>query len=115
MNLTALEGTDTLAIFQEKVLRADVPVIVEFHKSNSASTFLIDSIIMEVTSALPQPVIFMKVNVDVHRKVLEVFHIQETPTVLLFMKGSIRGCLTGAFSRRSFISNIINMISSKVR
>ncbi|AYB32801.1 thioredoxin family protein [Chryseolinea soli] len=106
--LSELTGGNVHTQFTEKVIRSPLPVVVEFFKNNSGTSFLVDSILAEFVEPLQEKAVFYKVNIDKHQLFNELYHLNDLPSVLLFRKGSIRGYLAGPFSRTKFISNIIN-------
>ncbi|HEY5747080.1 MAG TPA: thioredoxin domain-containing protein [Chryseolinea sp.] len=106
--LSELTGGNVHTQFTEKVIRSPLPVVVEFFKNNSGTSFLVDSILAEFVEPLQEKAIFYKVNIDKHQLFNELYHLNDLPSVLLFRKGSIRGYLAGPFSRTKFISSIIN-------
>jgi thioredoxin 1 len=106
--LSELTGGNVHTQFTEKVIRSPIPVVVEFFKNNSGTSFLVDSILTEFVEPLQTKAMFYKVNIDKHQLFNELYHLNDQPSVLLFRKGFVRGYLAGPFSRTKFIANIIH-------
>lgn len=105
-----LEGNNLDVLFNEKVIQAGAPVIVEFYRTNSGSSFLVHDIIYKFQRYYGDKFHFYRINIDEHSYFEQLYGIQEIPTILLFINGTIRGYITGTFSSEKFKEYILDNI-----
>ncbi len=100
----ALELTD--ANFDEKVIKADKPVIVDFWAEWCGPCRIISPIINEIAEEYKDRAIVGKVDVDNNPNTAERFGIRNIPTVLYFKNGVVVDKVVGASAKANFVNRL---------
>lgn len=82
-----IEVTD--ANFEEKVLKSDVPVYVDFWAAWCGPCRMIHPIMDQISEEFAGRAVVAKVDVDNQQKYAGEFGIRNIPTVLLFKNGEV--------------------------
>jgi thioredoxin 1 len=85
--------------FDDEVLAAAVPVIVDFWAPWCRPCRAIEPILTEIASAYPNRVKLVRVNLDENLGVPSRYDVLSLPTVMLFSGGERRETLIGPHSR----------------
>ena len=85
----ALEITDKN--FEEKVLKSDIPVIVDFWAAWCGPCRMVGPIIDEISDDYEGKAVVGKLDVDQHQEYAAKYGVRNIPTVLLFDKGEVVG------------------------
>ena len=88
--------------FQEKVLKASQPVLVDFWASWCTPCKMFAPVLEEVSREQPNLQI-MKVNVEEENELAGQYHVQSIPTLLLFEQGVIRNSSVGVLSKEQIL------------
>ena len=94
------EVTDST--FEAEVLRADVPVVVDFWAPWCGPCRAVDPILEDLEREHSGRVRFVKVNIDDNFATSTRYNVLSVPTVILFAEGEPRQAVTGARSRSHF-------------
>ena len=100
----ALEITD--ANFQDTVLNADKPVIVDFWAEWCGPCRMVGPILTEISDDYAEKVVVAKVDVDSNPNVTMKYGIRNIPTVLYFKNGEIVDKQVGAVPKTQFVSKL---------
>ncbi len=73
--------------FDEKVLQAELPVLVDFWAPWCGPCRMVSPVVEELSEDYDGQVSFVKVNVDEAPKVASRYGIMSIPTLMLFKKG----------------------------
>lgn len=92
----------TDANFEQEVLQADRPVLVDFWAEWCAPCRAIAPIVKELASEHEGKLKVVKVDVDQSPQSAAKFGVRSIPTVLLFQKGTVVGQLNGARPKSAF-------------
>ena len=95
-----LEFTD--ANFDEEVLSADTPVLVDFWAEWCAPCKALGPVIHELAGDYAGRIKVGQIDCDANREVSVRFSISAIPTVILFSKGEIVEKFVGLRSKRDF-------------
>ncbi len=95
------------ADFQEVVLNAKVPVLVDFWAAWCGPCRALTPIFEQLASQFEGKAKFVKVNVDECPDIAGTYRIMNIPTMLLFKDGEIAEKLIG-LRPAAFISDLIN-------
>lgn len=91
------EVTD--AEFEQEVLKADVPVLVDFWAPWCAPCRMLAPTVDQVASDYSGRAKVVKLNVDDNQETSFRFNIRGIPTLLLFKDGEVRDQIVGATSK----------------
>lgn len=101
-----MAGQDTLTFdednFEAQVLKADVPVLVDFWAQWCGPCQILGPTIDELATEYHGKVKVGKVDVDSAGALAAKFGVQNIPTVLLFDKGQLAERLVGAKHKRDY-------------
>ena len=96
--------------FQQEVLDADQPVLVDFWESWCAPCRMLAPTIDEVAKDFEDRAKVVKLNVDENGTTSMKYNIKGIPTLLLFKDGVIKDQIVGATSK----DNIARMIEAQM-
>jgi thioredoxin 1 len=100
----ALEITD--ANFEELVLKADKPVIVDFWAEWCGPCRMIGPVIEEMATEYEGKAIIGKVNVDENPGVSTQFGVRNIPTILFLKGGEVADKSVGAVPKAQLVSKL---------
>ncbi len=92
--------------FEEEVLKAQMPVLVDFWAEWCGPCKMISPIIDEVAKAYEGKCKVGKVNVDEAQDLAAKFNIMSIPTLLVFKEGEIADQMVGAMSKEQLSAKI---------
>ena len=95
-----LEFTD--ANFDEEVLNADIPVLVDFWAEWCAPCKALTPVINELAGDYADKIKVGKVDCDANREISVRFTISAIPTVILFNKGDVVERFVGLRNKHDF-------------
>jgi thioredoxin 1 len=92
------------ASFDQDVIQADKPVLVDFWAEWCGPCKMIAPILDEVSTTYSAKVQVAKVNVDENRDIPAKFGIRGIPTLILFKNGEVAATKVGALSKAQLTS-----------
>ena len=93
--------------FEEKVLKSEIPVLVDFFATWCGPCKMLAPVIAELAEKYEGKVKVGKVNVDEENELAMKYQILSIPTLVLFKDGKIINIKVG-LSSKSEIENMIN-------
>lgn len=96
----------TDANFQETVLSADKPVLVDFWAEWCGPCRMIAPIVEEMANEYSGKAVIGKLNVDENPQVASDFGIRSIPTLLIFKNGQIVDKIVGALPKHTLTQKL---------
>ena len=100
----ALEATDSN--FEELVLQADKPVIVDFWAEWCGPCRMVGPIVEEVGVEYDGKAVVAKVDVDSNPGITAKYGIRNIPTILFFKDGDVADKQVGAVPKSTIVSKL---------
>jgi len=100
----AIELTDSN--FNEKVLKSDKPVIVDFWAEWCGPCRMVGPIVEEIGNQYAGKAYVGKLNVDYNPEVSAQFGIRNIPTILFFKNGAIADKQVGAVPKQVLVAKL---------
>lgn len=107
-----MEKTFTDDAFQQDVLQASQPVLVDFWAAWCGPCRAMAPIIEELAKELEGNVIVGKMNVDEHPKAPQQYGIMSIPTFILFKNGQALETIVGGMSKDALKEKIAKHLST---
>jgi thioredoxin 1 len=104
----SLELTD--ANFEEVVVKADKPVVVDFWAEWCGPCRIVGPIIGEIADEYKDRAIVGKLDVDNNPEVSAKYGIRNIPTVLFFKDGQVADKQVGAVPKNVFVSKLESLL-----
>jgi thioredoxin 1 len=105
----ALEATD--ANFEELVLHANLPVIVDFWAEWCGPCRMVGPIVEEVGTDYEGKALVAKVDVDSNPGITARYGIRNIPTILFFKNGEVADKQVGAVPKSTIVGKLEPLIS----
>ncbi len=96
----ALELNDS--IFEEKVLKSDKPVLVDFWAEWCGPCRMVGPIIDELSKEFEGKAVVGKIDVDANQEFAAKFGVRNIPTVLLFKDGELVSRQVGVAPKKTY-------------
>ena len=100
----------TEADFQDEVLKASLPVLVDFTADWCQPCKMIDPIVKQLAQEWQGKVKVVKLDADQNPKVLMQYGVLGIPTLMLFNKGSLEKRLVGARNKTQLMAEIAQFL-----
>ena len=81
--------------FEEKVLKADKPVLVDFYSDSCIPCKQMAGILGDIEDENEDDIYIYKVNVNYDRELAEKYKVTSVPTVICFVNGEAKGKTVG--------------------
>lgn len=96
----------TAADFGEKVLDADIPVLVDFYSDTCVPCRMLSPVLSQLESELEGRLLIYKVNVGYEQELVEKYDVQASPTLIFFKGGEEVSRLRGAAKKPDIIAEL---------
>ncbi|UCH87039.1 MAG: thioredoxin [Dehalococcoidia bacterium] len=97
--------------FESEVLKAEVPVLVDFRAPRSGPCRMVDPIVEELPEEYGDRVTFLRINTDDNVNTASQYGIRAIPTLLVFKGGQPVGQVIG-FRPKSDLKKVIDQALS---
>jgi thioredoxin 1 len=91
------------ASFEKEVMRAELPVLIDFHADWCQPCKQQGPIVEEIAQELEGKLKVVKVDVDRSPQVAAAFRIQSIPTIALLVEGQVAGGQPGLMNKRAIL------------
>ena len=104
----ALELNDS--VFEEKVLKSDKPVLVDFWAEWCGPCRMVGPIIDEISEEYEGKAVVGKVDIDSNQQYAAQFGVRNIPTVLVFKNGELVDRKVGVSSKNDYAQALDSLI-----
>jgi len=100
------------ADFEEKVLKAEIPALVDFWADWCGPCRMIAPIVEDLAREYEGKIFFAKLNVDQNRATAMKFDIFSIPTLLVFKEGKEINRMVGYMSKEELVKRLESALST---
>jgi thioredoxin 1 len=104
--------TLTTATFDETVMGASTPVVVDLWAEWCGPCKMIAPILAEIATEQAGKVTIAKLNVDDHPEIAQRYGVMSIPTLLVFQGGEVRKKLVGAKGKNQLMQELDEFLPS---
>ena len=98
--------------FDEQVLGADKPVLVDFWAEWCGPCLRVAPVLEEIAGERAEQLTIAKVNVDDNPELAQRYHVMSIPTMLVFSGGEISKKLVGAMGKSQLLQELDEFLVS---
>ena len=102
----------TSANFQEVVLNADKPVLVDFWAEWCGPCRMVGPVVEEIANEFADNAVVGKLNVDEHQDIAVKYGIRSIPALLYFKNGEVADSVVGNVPKHQLASKLEAQIAS---
>jgi thioredoxin 1 len=101
-----MEKVFTTENFEEEVLKADKPVLVDFYADWCGPCKMMAPMMEELAEELSDTLIVGKLNIDEHMDIAMNYRVMSIPTLIVFKNGEPAGKLVGVQDKEDVLEMI---------
>jgi thioredoxin 1 len=94
---------DSSQAIADRIVQSEIPVLVDFWAAWCGPCRILNPIIAELEETYKDKVLFIKVNVDIHRALSSYFGVSSIPAVFIIHKKSVVQALPGVQPKENYI------------
>lgn len=99
-------GAVTEADFEERVLRSEIPVLVDFWAEWCVPCHMVAPVVEEIAREKGDALAVAKLNIDDHPALAQRYGVMSIPTLMLFVKGEEKARVIGARGKDALLREI---------
>ena len=96
--------------FDEKVMKSDVPVLIDFYADWCAPCKMMEPAVEAVADAYKDKLKVYKLDVDENPMIAAKFHIMSIPTIMVFKDGAPVSSIVGAVTIKSLTKKLDSIL-----
>ena len=96
--------------FQDKVIRSESPVMVEFYSNQCSKCAMMEEVMESLEKRLAGKVKVGRVEIEKSAALEKEYQIEITPTFMVFNKGRALGCMIGMINEETIEERIEEML-----
>ena len=100
--------TVTAATFDDLILNGQGPIVVEFMSYGCAHCGIIEPALQQVAEMVETSEKIYRVNIAIDTELAELYEVQGTPTLIMFLNGEVVGREEGPSPA---VANILDLVS----
>ncbi len=93
----------TAADFEDKVLKAEIPVLVDFYSDTCVPCKMLSPVLSQLDAELAGKLNIYKVNVGYEQELVDRYEVQASPTLIFFRGGEEASRLRGVTQKAKII------------
>ena len=106
-------STDSSQQIADMIVNSKIPVLVDFWAVWCGPCKMLNPIIKQLEKDYDKKVLFLKVNVDIHRSIAAYFNITSIPAVFIIKDKTVVKMLPGLQSREVYANALNEILASK--
>ena len=103
---------DSSQAIADRIVRSEVPVLVDFWAAWCRPCLMLDPILKEVKKHYGKKILLVKVNIDVHRALSAYFGVRSIPAVFIINRKNVVKALPGVQSKEQYIAALDAVLSA---
>lgn len=92
--------------FEQEVLKADIPVIVDFWAPWCGPCSMVGPILEDIADKYSEQIKVVKINVDTNTEIARQYNIMSIPAIFFFKDGKLVEQIIGALPKTTFIDMV---------
>lgn len=102
---------DSSQYIADMIVSSKIPVLVDFWAVWCGPCKLLNPVIKQLEKDYHKKVLFVKINVDVHRAIASYFNVSAIPAVYIIKDKTVVNLLTGLQSRDSYVKALDDVLN----
>lgn len=96
------QPADSSQAIADRIVQSQIPVLVDFWAPWCGPCRMLNPIIKELEEAYTGKILFIKVNVDIHKALATYFSVSSIPTVFLIYQKNVVQALPGVQTKETY-------------
>jgi thioredoxin 1 len=103
---------DSSQAIADRIVQSKIPVLVDFWAVWCGPCRMLNPIIEDLEKAYRKKILFVKVNVDIHRALSAYFGVQSIPAVFIIYNKNVVASLPGVQPKKRYIEELDKVIAT---
>ncbi|MDO5576281.1 MAG: thioredoxin domain-containing protein [Fibrobacter sp.] len=104
--------TDSSQLIADKIVKSEIPVLVDFWAQWCAPCKMLNPIIKDVENEFKDQIKVVKVNIDIHKNLALYFGVRQIPEVFILTNKTVVRKLTGVQPKEVYVKTLKDVIDS---